>query len=97
MAVKITVRQADPLEAEDKPAASDAAQTNEASLIFDMPRLFIGRGERAQHAVLPGRQRASPVAAQPSSAARSKGKSLRTGTAACSGITTYSACEETRL
>lgn len=45
MAVKITVRQADPLEAEDKPAASDAAQNNEASLIFDMPRLFIGRGE----------------------------------------------------
>jgi pSer/pThr/pTyr-binding forkhead associated (FHA) protein len=45
MAVKITVRQADPLEDEDKPAASDAAQTNEASLIFDMPRLFIGRGE----------------------------------------------------
>lgn len=46
MAVKITVRQADQaLESEDKPAAPDAAQTNEASLIFDMPRIFIGRGE----------------------------------------------------
>ena len=48
MAVKITVRQADALENEaDKLAASasEAAQNDEASLVFDMPRIFIGRGE----------------------------------------------------
>ncbi len=50
MAVKITVRQADSLEQEaDKLAvsASDAAQADEVSLVFDMPRIFIGRGEGA--------------------------------------------------
>jgi pSer/pThr/pTyr-binding forkhead associated (FHA) protein len=48
MAIKITVRQADALEPEaDKLAASasEAAQNDEASLVFDMPRIFIGRGE----------------------------------------------------
>ena len=45
MAVKITVRQADALESEaDKLAAS---ASDEASLVFDMPRIFIGRGESA--------------------------------------------------
>jgi pSer/pThr/pTyr-binding forkhead associated (FHA) protein len=49
MAVKITVLQADPLENEaDKLAASalDAAK-DEAALVFDMPRIFIGRGDSA--------------------------------------------------
>ncbi|HRI65966.1 MAG TPA: FHA domain-containing protein [Polyangium sp.] len=45
MAVKITVRQADALEPEaDKLAAS---ALDEASLVFDMPRIFIGRGDSA--------------------------------------------------
>ncbi len=50
MAVKITVRQADSLEQEaDKLAVSvsDSAQSDEVSLVFDMPRIFIGRGEGA--------------------------------------------------
>lgn len=47
MAVKITVRQADALEDEaDKVSASDAT-LDEASLVFDMPRIFIGRGDSA--------------------------------------------------
>lgn len=44
MAVKITVLQADPLENEaDKLASS----VSENALIFDMPRIFIGRGDSA--------------------------------------------------
>lgn len=49
MAVKITVRQADAPDDADKrsASASEAAQNDEASLVFDMPRIFIGRGESA--------------------------------------------------
>ena len=46
MAVKITVRQADALDEEADGLAASASE--EASLIFDMPRIFIGRGEGSE-------------------------------------------------
>lgn len=51
MAVKITVRQADALEQEADRLAARALETSktaEASLVFDMPRIFIGRGEGSE-------------------------------------------------
>jgi pSer/pThr/pTyr-binding forkhead associated (FHA) protein len=49
MAVKITVLQADSLENEADKLATSASETanDEAALIFDMPRIFIGRGDSA--------------------------------------------------
>lgn len=49
MAVKITVLQADPHENEADELASSVSENakTEAALIFDMPRIFIGRGDSA--------------------------------------------------